>query len=73
MPHRFSWPEALTEFEAYMRLERVFSGQSIEAYLHDVNSLRSFVHTEATPLLPDEVRQTHLSDLLRNLSAAQRV
>ena len=68
MPHRFSWPEALTEFEAYMRLERVFSGQSIEAYLHDVNSLRSFVHTEATPLLPDEVRHTHLSDLLRSLT-----
>jgi len=36
------WHSAITGFKAYLRLERSMSGNSVEAYLRDVRSLRDF-------------------------------
>jgi integrase/recombinase XerD len=45
------WELYLKQFKAYLQLERSLSGNSIEAYLHDVEKFRNFLHHDKGPSL----------------------
>jgi integrase/recombinase XerD len=60
----YTWPEALSEFESYLRHERILSGNSTEAYLRDVNQLYRFLQTDPGDTLPASVTPAQIMDLL---------
>jgi integrase/recombinase XerD len=45
------WELYLKQFKAYLQLERSLSGNSIEAYLHDVEKFRNFLNLDKGPSL----------------------
>lgn len=54
------WQAYLNGFKAYLQLERSLSVATIEAYLHDVSLLISFLETEAPGIGVGEVTLQHL-------------
>lgn len=65
---KYTWPEALTEFEIYLRHERILSGNSTEAYLRDINQLRRFVLTENSDLAPNQITSKQIQNLLQSVA-----
>ncbi len=60
-----NWSSYLKGFKAYLQLERSLSGNSIEAYLHDVEKLVQFMDTKQLSLAPDEVKLATLREFVR--------
>ncbi|MBO0931691.1 site-specific tyrosine recombinase XerD [Fibrella aquatilis] len=61
------WQRYSIAFKNYLRLERSLSEHSIEAYLHDVNSLWQYlegIHPDVGPL---QVHEGHISGFLQHL------
>ncbi|WP_343693319.1 site-specific tyrosine recombinase XerD [Chitinophaga sp.] len=54
------WDIYLKGFKAYLQLERSLSGNSIEAYLRDVEKLVQYLQCANTPLPPDQIERSHL-------------
>jgi len=59
------WQSQINGFRAYLQLERSLSGNSIEAYLHDVEKLTQYLDSRGLALTPDYVELHHLQDYLR--------
>jgi integrase/recombinase XerD len=55
------WESHLNGFKAYLRLERSLAGNSIEAYLRDVEKLTQYLQLQNLPLAPAEVELAHLT------------
>lgn len=70
------WEQALTGFDAHMRLEKAMSPHSVAAYLGDVRKLESFIQSGNQPgVRPEAVSAGLLQDfvrLLHDLGVAQR-
>ncbi len=49
------WPEAIRRFSAFLRLEKSFASQSVEAYIHDVEKFYQFLEAQHITKLPNEV------------------
>ncbi|MES2386656.1 MAG: site-specific tyrosine recombinase [Bacteroidota bacterium] len=63
------WPAALNEFEAYLRHERMLSGNSVEAYMHDMHLLQAYIPgTE-----PDKITQADIRSFLQNLNEKNKL
>ena len=58
------WDAYLKGFKAYLQLERSFSDNTVEAYLHDVALLADFISTEHKNLPVDALELKHLQQLL---------
>ena len=58
------WEEHIQAFQGHLRIERGLSDHSVEAYLRDVNKLKSFVENRANPRSPLQVEQHDLVDFL---------
>jgi integrase/recombinase XerD len=60
-----NWSSYLKGFKAYLQLERSLSGNSIEAYLHDVEKLVQFMDAKQLSLAPNEVKLATLREFVR--------
>ena len=55
-----NWPSAIKGFQAYLKLEKSLSGNSIEAYSRDIEKLRQFAEAQAGTINPENIK---LADL----------
>ena len=62
------WKSYLKGFKAYLQLERSMSGNTVEAYLHDVAMLRDFIEATWPQLSPEKVEAEHLQALLVDIN-----
>lgn len=58
------WEYSVKQFKDYLKLERSLSGNSIEAYLHDINLFINFLEIKKLDLGPYEVSTSHIQDFL---------
>lgn len=58
------WHSTIKGFKAYLQLERSLSGNSVEAYLHDVALLKQFMELKYPSLTPDVVSSAHLQEFI---------
>lgn len=59
------WDIYLKGFKAYLQLERSLSGNSIEAYLRDVEKLVQYLQSANLSLPPQQVELTHLQSCVQ--------
>ena len=57
-----NWNSYLNGFKAYLKLERSFSDNSVEAYIHDVGSLLRFLEELKYDLSPVQLKLSHLKE-----------
>ncbi|GAA4350234.1 site-specific tyrosine recombinase XerD [Hymenobacter saemangeumensis] len=62
-----TWPQAIKQFEGYLRLEKSLSPNSVDAYVRDVTKLQQFLITERVHARPDQVTTRLLRDFLATL------
>lgn len=58
------WDLHIKHFESYLKLERSLSGNSVEAYVHDVNLLRQFMEMKHPGINAMEVSTKHLQGFI---------
>jgi integrase/recombinase XerD len=58
------WSRAITEFKAYLKLERSLSPNSVEAYIRDILKLRDYMQIAGKSADPDKIMITHLEGFL---------
>jgi integrase/recombinase XerD len=55
----------LRGFKSYLQLEKSLSGNSVDAYLHDVEKLTQYFEAAGLSLSPDRVELSHLKGFLK--------
>ena len=60
-----NWNSYLKGYSSYLKLERSLSGNSIEAYEHDVEKLIQFLEFKKLELSPKQVELSHLREFLQ--------
>ena len=55
-----NWDILIKQFKNYLQLERSLSGNSVEAYVHDIVKLRQFLEISNASLSPQKVTQKEL-------------
>lgn len=63
-----SWQSYLNGFESYLQLEKSLSSNSVQAYLHDVAKLVSFLEMEKINVSPADVQLSHLERFVITLN-----
>ncbi len=63
-----NWNILIKQFKNYLQLERSFSGNSIEAYIHDVVKLRQFLEISNGPASPQQITQKELQAFIEDLN-----
>ncbi|SMO44689.1 site-specific tyrosine recombinase XerD [Solitalea koreensis] len=58
------WQSTLKGFKSYLRLERSLSGNSVNAYIHDVEKLMQFFEYRTLSISPTKVTTEHLKDFI---------
>ncbi len=61
------WQRYINTFKNYLKLERSLAGNSVEAYLHDVEKLRQYLELKGNPTGPLQLNEVHLSGCLQYL------
>lgn len=59
------WKSSKAGFKAYLQLERSLSGNSVEAYLADIDKLISYLEEYNLKLTPDKIELRHLQGLMQ--------
>jgi len=62
------WDESIKGFEQYLRLEKGLSGNSINAYINDINKLLDFIKNNFKGVTPQKVRLNHLKNFVEWLN-----
>ena len=62
-----TWPQALKQFDGYLRLEKSLSPNSVEAYGRDISKLQQFLIVQKLPLSPTQVSTAVLREFLAAL------
>lgn len=62
------WQSYIKHFKNYLRLERSLSGNSVEAYVRDVEKLEEFLELNQTPVAPARVEDHHLTAFLKYIA-----
>ncbi|AII50532.1 site-specific tyrosine recombinase XerD [Hymenobacter sp. APR13] len=62
-----TWSITIRQFEGYLQLEKSLSGNSVEAYVRDVNKLHHFLQIRHLPNSPKEVTAELLREFLAYL------
>jgi integrase/recombinase XerD len=62
------WDDSIKGFENYLRLEKGLSGNSINAYINDINKLLDFIKTNFKGVTPQKVRLNHLKSFVEWLN-----
>lgn len=60
-----NWSSYIKGFKAYLQLERSLSGNSIEAYVHDMDKLTQFLEIRGLQLTPEEMKLDTLREFVR--------
>jgi integrase/recombinase XerD len=60
-----NWESYIRGYRSYLKLERSLSGNSVEAYEHDVNKLVQFLEYKKLSVSPKEINLTQLQDFLK--------
>lgn len=63
-----NWDEKMKDFENFLKFERNFSDNTLDAYLRDVNKLKNFAKEHLTNVGPDEISNNQLQEYLYQLS-----
>ena len=59
------WNSYIGGFKAYLQLEKSLSGNSVEAYLHDVTKITQFLELRGLAIGPEKVELQHLQEFLK--------
>ncbi|MHC1707674.1 MAG: site-specific tyrosine recombinase XerD [Bacteroidales bacterium] len=59
------WASQLNGFKAFLQLERSLSGNSVEAYLHDVEKLTQYLQIVGKDVNPDVLKLSDLQDFIK--------
>lgn len=59
-----SWKSYIMGFRSYLKLERSLSGNSVDAYLHDISLLEQFFSINKIQISPSEVDVDHIRNFL---------
>ncbi len=59
-----SWIGYIKGFKSYLKLEKSLSLNSVEAYIHDITMLDSFLEIHKMKLQPAELRLNHLQEFI---------
>ena len=62
------WQSYIKHFKNYLRLERSLSGNSVEAYVRDVEKLEEFLELSKIDLAPARIQEEHLSAFLKYIA-----
>ena len=62
------WDDSIKGFEDYLRLEKGLSGNSINAYINDINKLLDFIRSNYKGITPQKVRLNHLKSFVEWLN-----
>ncbi|PWJ59329.1 integrase/recombinase XerD [Dyadobacter jejuensis] len=62
------WQSYIKHFKNYLQLERSFSGNSIQAYVRDVEKLAEYCSLFALPSSPTQLTDTHITGFLQYIS-----
>lgn len=62
------WEIYIQEYENYLKLERSLSGNSVEAYVHDVVKLKQFLEISNLSISPLQVTLGHLHDFIEYIN-----
>ena len=63
-----NWDEKISEFINYLKFEKNFSDNTLEAYQRDIKKLRDFSIESLDNLGPEEIAHEHLQEFLYKLS-----
>ena len=58
------WHKYYKDFQAYMKLERSFSGNTLEAYLRDIRKLSEYLVSEGITVRPEEATASQLKEFI---------
>ncbi|MCX6244068.1 MAG: site-specific tyrosine recombinase XerD [Bacteroidetes bacterium] len=59
------WSSYIKGFKAYLQLEKSLSGNSVDAYVHDVNKFVQYLDVAGLKLSPEKVELHHLQEFLK--------
>lgn len=59
------WQSYIKHFKNYLRLERSLSGNSVDAYIRDVEKLEEFLELSKIDVSPARVEEAHLASFLK--------
>lgn len=63
-----SWKERIKDFENYLKFERNFSDNTLEAYISDLNKLKHFSENELEGTSPSDISYSEIQEYLFHLS-----
>ena len=63
--HPLSWKSYINGFKSYLKLERSLSGNSVEAYMHDIALLDQYLQLNSLAHTPADLKLEHLQDFLK--------
>lgn len=63
-----NWDEKLKDFENFLRFERNFSDNTLDAYVRDIRKLKDYAEVELPGIGPDTITYTQLQEYLFGLS-----
>lgn len=62
------WELQIKHFLNYLKLERSLSGNSVEAYIHDVEMLHQFILMKHPSVGPEKITSKHLQEFLQYIN-----
>lgn len=62
------WDERIQEFEHYLKFERNFADNTMDAYLRDLNKLKEYAEKNLEGTTPETITYEHLQEYLYSLS-----
>ena len=66
-----NWDQAIRQFRDYLKLERSLSGNSVNAYVRDIQKLHQFIELANPDLKPEEIKQKNLEEFLQYITELQ--
>ncbi len=62
------WDEQIQEFQNFLKFEKNFSDNTLDAYIRDISKLKEYAETDLENVSPENITYEHLQDYLYNLS-----
>ena len=62
------WNKLIREFSTFLKLEKSMSGNSIEAYLHDIERFFQFIQIHQPDIEPEKVTLEHIREFVKWLN-----
>ncbi|EJL71125.1 site-specific tyrosine recombinase XerD [Chryseobacterium populi] len=63
-----TWDEKIKDFEIFLRFERNFSENTLDAYVRDIKKLKEYAEEELDSIAPDKIGYENLQEYIFNLS-----